>query len=406
MAQTSRSVATSSSLAQPSDTLDSILIWSGWSCVIVIALAEAIVAIRARSQDDFDVYWRAMQMARSGLSPYAVHAGSHFIYPPGALFLLAPTLWPPLPTARVVMVVASAIAIVGGLVVTTWCLGSCASTSRLRSRLALLSVFAVASAPAIATLHLGNANGLLFFLFAVFTALYVRRHAAAAGAALGVTLALKPLAAPVLLILALLRGRGRAALTASIALVFIISAIGALVLPDPLGYWTVAVPWQIWDSERAQSVINISLVGAGHMLGAPAAAVVLAQITTAAAGVLAVVLRLRVRSVESPLIIDLAGIVLMVAFLDFTQTLHMYDLWLAPFLMATALPDAMLSLTRIALPTYLIAGPDVLVWRHWNGITEMLATVRTTLGLVLLLALVVVTLVTRQLSAMGEMPSP
>jgi alpha-1,2-mannosyltransferase len=303
--------------------------------VIAFAVVRAVVSWSAV---DFDVFVNA---SRRLLRGQAAYADPRVTYPPSALVLFAPFAVLPRTIAHACALVLSVASIAWG-------------TSRFvprRLRPAAAGA-ALLTAPAWNALFWLNVNGLLVAAIAVCI------HAAARGrwrrfaVALGLSIALKPVAIA-LVIVALLARRPLAALGA-LTIPAALSIMAALVAVDPFHFVKTALPVLLGGS--AWSINNVSIAGVTRAAGTPGAVVVLLQL--ALVGSAAVLVHHRWRRGDSMRVVDVATVLLATSFLVSPLAWRHYGVLLLPGLASLVARPRRRSLDVVA--AILVAVP----WVH------------------------------------------
>jgi arabinofuranan 3-O-arabinosyltransferase len=198
-----------------------------------------------------------------GHDVYSAAGAGDFLYPPSALLLLLPLgavgmAW----AGRLFFVVdvasvLAATAIVLGLFGLRW-----------RGLAGAIALFGLSLAwPVIYTLDAGNVNGPILLGLALFLRGANRGHWVSAGLWLGLTLALKPILAPVVIVPVLYR-RWRAALLA-VAVPLILSAPLLALVPATRGFFDTTLPLLVHGQNDQIQAASIAFHSAAARLGVP-----------------------------------------------------------------------------------------------------------------------------------------
>lgn len=340
-----------------------------------IAALAALVQVRQSFQltgagSDFYPMWAATRAFVHGEPPYRVEG---FVYPPSVLALFAPLGLLSFPNAHATFHLLNAAATTGAVGLT---LRLCAI--RLTSGLAAAVVLGVfLSGPVWLTLYLDNVNSVVLLLEAAALLAATRNRWTSCGVLLGLSLAIKPVLAPFVLVL-VFRRQWRAT---AVSVVTLLAMIG-VTLPAMRGassFATDVLPFLWHGNYSSNYAINTSLRGAARLLGLPTSFVLVARI--AVTGV-AAALWWRLRNVSDPIlrIIHETGVILVATFLLFSFSWPYYALFLLPLFVSLgyhpwsirALPAAVAGAAL-----YLVATPAFL---------GRLDSVRITAGYLLLLA--------------------
>jgi len=314
---------------------------------------------------------RAARAFVHGGAPYGVEA---FVYPPSALVLFAPLGFVGPHAGRLLFHLADA----GAIAAAVWLMLRYAGV-RLGSAVAPAVVFAVfITTPARSTLGLDNVNGLV--LLAEVAALVLLRddRPVAAGVAFGLGLAVKPVLAPVLVLL-LLDRRVRTAVVA-VAVPAALSIVALAVTPALSGFVRDVVPFLLRGNYDANYLINTSVSGAVRILELPGSLSVPARVIAGLGGVVVLVVHRRANPPDDQRLVEAFGIVMATTFLVFSFSWAYYCIYLLPVFVSTAVDDASVDRVRLAAlgaAFYLMASPDYLA---------RLGSVRVTAGLALFVA--------------------
>ncbi|MGO8875838.1 MAG: glycosyltransferase family 87 protein [Acidimicrobiales bacterium] len=178
---------------------------------------------------DLQASWRAEVVFVHGGQPYSQAAtdGRLFLYPPSALLVDRPLAWLSLHQLKVFGLVATAL-----LVWLTVMISSALLRRRWWGLTSAAVVLGLGFAPAMVDeLKLGNVSVVCALALAVFYVLAVKGHWVPAGVAIGLTLAVKPLLLPILLVFLL--ARKWRALAITVAVPALLNAVAFAVVKDP-----------------------------------------------------------------------------------------------------------------------------------------------------------------------------
>ncbi|HXA41997.1 MAG TPA: glycosyltransferase family 87 protein [Candidatus Solibacter sp.] len=332
---------------------------------------------------DFYPNWRAARAVLDGMPAYARYDWPFpYLYPPGFLM-------PMLPLGMLDFHLANRVF----FVINTFCLGLgtllCMRLCRLRLRSPLTPLvlgFLSLTPPVLITLIQGNVNGLLLAGEGAFLLLASRNRWAAAGLALGLTLLVKPLLLP-LLVVPILWRRFDALLLALVVPIGL-SILAFPLLRDGTAFLTQAVPYLL-RGETGNALGNTTIAGAFALLQLPMWSATLARILVVAAGCTAI---LRTPRVGELGLIHVTAVALLMAFAGFSFSSQYFALYLLPLVLSAGLPGAWMSGWLGWTGVYLVDGADLFVFYRAGkllGVGPAIGTVRSTLGyLVLLIGLV------------------
>ncbi len=275
------------------------------SCAALALLAAIFMPRAVQKMPDFEVYWRAGERAASSQPLYPADDGHYQLkYLPAFAILMMPLAQAPLPTAKAVWFIASAVAL--GTFVAM-------SIAVLPDRRKHVWVLATCVAVAMAKFYghelvLGQIN--LFFGVSVLCALWLlkHRHDFSAGALLALAVVLKPYAVlffPWLVAL----GRWRALSAGAAAMA--VALMAPTVVYGVRGTWALHLDWwRTVTSSTAPNLLNPDNVSIAAMwakwLGPQPFAAVLAVVTTIAVLLVAAEVIRRGRTVSEPLALEAA----------------------------------------------------------------------------------------------------
>ena len=344
---------------------------AGLGCCIVVA--GYLFAFRADG-GDFYPNWRAARAVLDGMPAYIRYDWPFpYLYPPGFLI-------PMLPFAMVDFQVANRIFFVINLFClglgALWCMRLCRLPLRSPFTPLVLGLLSL-TPPVLITLIQGNVNGLLLAGEGAFLLLASRNRWALAGFALGLTLLVKPLLLPLLLVPILWRRLDTLVIAAAVPIAASILALP--LLRDGGAFLTSAVPYLL-RGEVGNELGNTSIAGTFALLH-------LSRWTSlAASGVIAVAgggaLLRTVRRDELGLI-HVTAVSLLVAFLGFSFSSQYFALYLLPLLLSAGMPGTWMAGPLGWIGVYLIDGPDLFLFYRLGkmlGVGPAIGTVRSTLG--------------------------
>ncbi|MDF3140754.1 MULTISPECIES: glycosyltransferase family 87 protein [unclassified Streptomyces] len=250
--------------------------WHLW--VVLGAVLGALVMRTARVTSDGGmdnaIVVRAARVWLAGGSPYD---DPHFLYLPSAVLAAAPQAV----IERSVLAVAVPV-VVTGCLVGGWGCALRLHGVGLRSRFAVLGLIglAVGFAPFAHLVLLGNWTATAALALPLGLLLAGRGRWVAAGVVIGAAVALKPLLAPVGLLF-VFAGRWRG-LVVMVGVPVVASVGAALLLPDPVGFFTRTLPFLLRGDDGFVRLYEASLVAVLPRVGVPGA--VAGGIAMAAAG--------------------------------------------------------------------------------------------------------------------------
>ncbi|MBC2867734.1 glycosyltransferase 87 family protein [Streptomyces mexicanus] len=297
--------------------------------VVLLARAAHVAAVSAQGGMDNAFVVHAGQVWLDGGPPYA---DRRFLYLPSAVLFAAGQAVLPAPVLRLAAPVLCVGLVTGGW----WC------ALRLfrvpaRSRFAVLGLLGLVLcwAPVGHLMELGNwtAVGVLALPGALLLA--DRGRWSAAGAVLGVSVAVKPLLAPVLVLLLLARQWRAAAWM--VALPLALSAGTALIMPDPGGFVTRTLPFLLRGGDALMRPFDCSLPAVLPRLGVPPVLAEGVALAAAAAGVVCAGRRWRRGDPGPARLAETASMLMLASYLVSRPAYEHYLVVVVPLLAAGAL---------------------------------------------------------------------
>ncbi|MFI1681073.1 glycosyltransferase family 87 protein [Streptomyces sp. NPDC020607] len=232
--------------------------------VLGVVLVAAVVRVGlATPQGGMDnaIVVRAAEAWLDGRSPYA---DRHFLYLPGAVLAAAPQALLPADVARFLVPAGVTAGLVGG-----WACALRVYGVPLRSRFAGYGLLGLALGfePFGHLVQLGNWTVGSALALPGALLLVCRGRWVAAGLVIGAAVAVKPLLVPVLLLFAF-AGRWRA-LAAAVGVPVVLSALAALAMPDPAGFFTRTLPFLLRGEDTFVRLYEASPAAVLARLGVP-----------------------------------------------------------------------------------------------------------------------------------------
>ena len=237
-----------------------------WPAAILSVLHRSIIlTANGNITDDFKPVYRAALNFRHGWDIYNEHfdyVDPHYLYPPGGTLLMAPFGFLPFAPSRYLFILINTVAILLAwyllLRLFKYTLASVAAPALL------LAMFCTESVTS--TLVFTNINGCILLLEVLFLRWLLDgriSHQWWAGLAIGLTLVLKPVLGP-LLLLPLLNRQWRA-LVPAIALPVVVNLAALPLVSDPKDFVTRTVPYIL----GTRDYFNSSIEGNGVYFGLP-----------------------------------------------------------------------------------------------------------------------------------------
>ncbi|MGP4057427.1 arabinofuranan 3-O-arabinosyltransferase [Mycobacterium sp. 4D054] len=313
-----------------------------WPLAIMAVIHRSYVLVFNRYiTDDFAPVYRAVINFKFGWDIYNEHfdhVDPHYLYPPGGTLIIAPFGYLPEVASRNWFIFFNTVAIILAgyflLRLFNYTLSSVAAPALL------LAMFCTESVTN--TLVFGNINGVILLLEVLFFRWLLdgnRSHEWWAGVAIGLTLVVKPLIAP-LLLLPLLNRQWRALVTAFLVPVAFNLAAWPLI-SDPMNFVTRTVPYIL----STRDYFNSSILGNGIYYGLPMWLIMALRVTFVVLGVIALWLLYRYYRTRDPFfwMLTSSGVLLVTSWLVLSLGQgYYYSIVLFPFLMTVVLPNSVI----------------------------------------------------------------
>ncbi|MGV0369556.1 glycosyltransferase family 87 protein [Corynebacterium aurimucosum] len=314
----------------------------------VMAFGAVVWSPAGTTGSDFDPIWNAVDKYVHGRPVYDEDYSTldpHYLYSPGATFLLGPIGWlPGRDIARTIMMWLGAASIFSAL----WLLAaSVAARYRGQVFAVLVIVACTFNEPVRSTLSLTNINGFLFLLqvlFALLTIKMLRRGwraslkswvAVAAGIILGVAMTIKPQFLA-LAVVSLLSGHITVLVVAGVFMAVVFLA-GWLTMARPQDYVDRLLPYL----GQARDYNNGSIEGVGRQLGWSEAAITGSTVAFLVVVALSLVALWRYKS-EQPVVWVYCSLGVLFAGVLMTTGLMQgyYCIWLLPVIATVVIPGS------------------------------------------------------------------
>jgi arabinofuranan 3-O-arabinosyltransferase len=345
-----------------------------WPAAILSVLHRSIViTTNGNITDDFKPVYRAVSNFRHGLDIYNEHfdyVDPHYLYPPGGTLLMAPFGYLPFAPSRYLFILINTIAILIAwyllLRLFDYTLSSVAAPALL---LAMFCTETVTN-----TLVFTNINGCVLLAEMLFLRWLLDgkvRHQWWAGLVIGLTLTLKPLLGP-LLLLPLLNRQWRA-LVPAIIVPAVINAAAWPVVPHSKDFVTKTVPYFL----GTRDYFNSSIQGNGVYFGLPTWLIVFLRLLFTVLAIGAVWLLYRYYRTRDPRFwfTTSTGVLLLWSWLVLSLSQGYYSMMLFPFLMTVVLPNSLIRNWPAWLGIYGFMTLDrwlLFNWMRWGRALEYL----------------------------------
>ncbi|MCV7381475.1 hypothetical protein BST11_17045 [Mycobacterium alsense] len=372
-----------------------------WPVAILSVLHRSIVVTtNGNITDDFKPVYRAVLNFRHGWDIYNEHfdyVDPHYLYPPGGTLLMAPFGYLPFAPSRYLFILINTVAVLIAwyllLRMFKYTLSSVAAPALL---LAMFCTETVTN-----TLVFTNINGCVLLAEMLFLRWLLDGRVGRqwwAGVAIGLTLALKPLLGP-LLLLPLLNRQWRA-LVPAIAVPVVINAAAWPLVSDPQDFVTKTVPYIL----GTRDYFNSSIEGNGVYFGLPTWLIVFLRILFTLIAIGALWLLYRYYRTRDPLFwfTNSAGVLLLWSWLVLSLAQGYYSMMLFPFLMTVVLRNSLIRNWPAWLGIYGFMTLDRWLLFNWMRYGRALEYLKITYGWSLLLIVTFTVLCYRYLDARAE----
>ncbi len=368
-----------------------------WPFAILTVLHQVIVkGTNFSITDDFAPVYKASLAFLNGRAIYGENfdlVDPHYLYPPSGTLLIAPLALIDPEKSRWCFIALNAVAII-----LAWYLLLRLfkfSTKSVAAPLLLLLMFA--SETVINTLGFGNVNGCLLLAEVLFIHLLLQRRDLLAGLVMGLTIAVKPTLAPMLLI-PLARRQWQVFITA-IGVPVVLMAVAWPLTKDPMDFVHRTLPYLL----KSRDYFNSAIAGNAEYYGLP---IWLTWSMRIVLGVLVLIslwlLYRYCREDEVFFVCTTAGIILIASWLLSGLGQQYYSMMLFPFLMTVVLRNSVLRNWPAWLAIFGFMTYDKWLLDHWQSTGRALEYLRVTFGWALLLIVTFCVLGDRYLAARRE----
>ena len=369
-----------------------------WPLAIMAVIHRSYVLVANRwITDDFAPVYRAAVHFKLGRDIYDENftwVDPHYLYPPGGTLVMAPFGYLPEEASRNWFIFFNTVAIVLAgyflLRLFNFTLASVAAPALL------LAMFCTENVTN--TLVFGNINGVILLFEVLFLRWLLdgnRSHEWWAGVSIGLTLVVKPLLAP-LLLLPLVNRQWRALVTAfAVPLVF--NVVAWPLINDPMSFVTRTVPYIF----STRDYFNSSILGNGIYYGLPMWLIMALRVAFAVLGVAALWLLYRYYRSRDPFfwMLTSSGVLLLTSWLVLSLGQGYYSMMLFPFLMTVVLPNSVIRSWVAWLAIYGFTTMDRWLMWKWPTTGRAIEYLKITYGWSLLLVVVFSVLLFRYLDA-------
>ena len=372
-----------------------------WPLAILFIIHRSyVLATNGYITDDYGPVYRAVVNFKMGWDIYNEHfnhVDPHYLYPPGGTLIMAPFGYLPVDASRYWFITFNTIAIVLAAYFLVRLFGYGFKSVALPALLAAMFI----SESVINTLVFGNINGCILLLEVLFFRWLLdgnKSHEWFAGVAIGLTLVVKPLLGP-LLLLPLLNRQWRA-VVAAIIVPMVFNAAAWPLISDPMNFVTRTARYIF----TTRDYFNSSIAGNGLYYGLPIWLILLLRIAFGVLAVLSLWLLYRYYRQRDPLfwMATSSGVLLIASFLVLSLGQGYYSMMLFPFLMTVVLPNSVLRNWVAWLAIYGFMSADRWLLGHWPSTGRFLEYMKFTYGWCLMLVVVFAVLYFRYLDAKAD----
>jgi arabinofuranan 3-O-arabinosyltransferase len=350
--------------------------------------------------DDYGPVYRAVVNFKMGWDIYNEHfeyVDPHYLYPPGGTLIMAPFGYLPVDASRYWFITFNTIAIV----IAAFLLVKLFKFSWTSVALPALLVAMFCTESVVNTLVFGNINGCVLLLEVLFFRWLLDgklNHQWWAGVAIGLSLVVKPLLGP-LLLLPLLNRQWRALVTAIVVPV-VFNVAGWFMVSDPMNFVRGTVPYIF----SIRDYFNSSIQGNGIYYGLPMWLILLLRIAFLALAIASLWLLYRYYRTRDPLfwMATSSGVLLIASYLVLSLGQGYYSMMLFPFLMTVVLPNSVIRNWPAWLAIYGFMSADRWLLGHWPTTGRFLEYMKFTYGWCLMLIVVFCVLYFRYLDAKAD----
>lgn len=368
-----------------------------WPFAILTVLHQVFVkGTNFSITDDFAPVYKASLAFLNGHAIYGENfdlVDPHYLYPPSGTLLIAPLALIDPQKSSWCFILLNGVAIIGA-----WYLLLRLFKYSIKSVAAPLSLLLIfASETVINTLGFGNVNGCLLFAEVLFIHLLLQRRDLLAGVVMGLTIAVKPTLAPLLLV-PLMRKQWQVFVTA-LGVPAALMAIAWPLIKDPMDFVRRTVPYLL----ETRNYFNSAIAGNAEYYGLPPWLTWGMRIMLGVLVLISLWLLYRYcRDDEVFFICTSSGVILTASWLLAGLGQQYYSMMLFPFLMTVVLRNSVLRNWPAWVAIFGFMTYDKWLLDNWQSLGRSLEYLRITFGWALLLIVVFCVLGDRYLTARRE----
>ncbi|TQC47676.1 DUF2029 domain-containing protein [Rhodococcus sp. WS4] len=378
-------------------TANEVINFALWPIAVMTVLHRVVVkAVNGYITDDFRPVYNAALAFLNGRPVYTANfnwVDPHYLYPPSGTLLMAPIAVIDPEKSRWLFIIVNAIAIMIALYLLLRLFGL--GLNSIAAPILLLATFS--SETVTNTLVFTNINGLVLLGEIAFLVLLMKRKDMWSGVAIGLTFAVKPILAP-LLLLPLVRGQWKVFVTA-IGIPLILTAVAWPLSADPMDFVHHTVPYLM----ESRDYFNSAIVGNGKYYGLPTAMVwaLRGVFTAIVLGSLWLLYRYY-RHDELFFVVTTSGVLLTASWLLGSLGQMYYSMMLFPLLMSVVLKNSVMRNWPAWLAVYGFMSYDSWLSSRFIEAGRTAEYMKTTLGWSLILLVIFGVLIVRYVTARRE----
>ena len=363
-----------------------------WPLAVLTVIHRVLIrAVNGSITNDFGTVYAATRRFLAGEPVYSENlltVQPHYLYAPSGTFLLSPFgMIDSYTYARWLFILLNTAAILAAL----WLLMRMFKLDVMSFATPAIVLAAFSTEAVTNTLVFTNINGVIFLCQAAFLYFLHTRRLWWAGVAMGLSLAIKPMLAP-LLVLPLIRKQWQP-FVATILIPGAAMAAGWAMTVDARAYIDVTLPYM----GDVRDYYNSSIAGFGEYYAIPEPLILVARILVVAATLLAVWLLLDYRHNHEVLwLCTTSGVVLAGVFLVSSLGQMYYSMMLIPIMLTVVLDKSLVRTWPAWVAAYAFFFPDNWESERWPYYGRVLEFAHPTLGWMLLLFTVLVVLLWRR----------
>lgn len=368
-----------------------------WPIAILTVINRVIIkAVNGNITDDFRPVYNASLAFLNRREVYTANFDSvdpHYLYPPSGTLLIAPLALIDPERSRWIFIGVNAIAVIAALYLLLrmfdLTLGSIAAP------VVLLAAFSTETVTN--TLIFTNVNGLILLGEVLFMMLLLRRRYYLSGVAIGLTIAVKPTLAP-LLLLPFVRKEWKVFVTA-VGIPVVLTLLALPLSVDAPAFISHTLPYLL----ESRDYFNSAIVGNGRYYGLPTVLVVSLRVVLTAMVLVSLWLLWKYyRHDELFFMVTSSGVLLVASFLLTSLGQMYYSMMLFPLIMSVVLRNSVMRNWPAWLAVYGFLSYDSWLVGRFPQFGRTIEYLRTTWGWSLLIVVIFAVLVGRYLAARRE----